>query len=230
MGVNTDTKLEYNNYIVSYNSGNKKYEANELYKGILCTAASELSTQKFYDIDNDIIIGEKTFYVLEDGDTTELIEGRIAKEGEVSLIMNMNIDENGKGTTERVTVAWCSDENLCKIDGEWDNTKGPITALRYLKNSISNWAWLSKIQVILPTYNQITQVNENLYYNLPTWLYENTATNDNHLRAYWTSDNDSNKTYMSFSMDIGIIYRYNIYNSDNIGVRPVITISKTQLV
>lgn len=34
---------------------------------------------------------------------------------------------------------------------------------------------------------------------------------------------------MSFSMDIGIIYRYNIYNSDNIGVCPVITISKTQL-
>ena len=49
-----------------------------------------------------------TFFVLEDGDTTTLTDGRIAQAGEVSLIMNKNL---GKA------VAWVTKEDYLAAGG-----------------------------------------------------------------------------------------------------------------
>ena len=72
--------------------------------------------------------------------------------------MNQNIGER---------VAWCNDQTLCKIDGNWDNTKGPITANEYLSSQTSDW----EVAPYLPTKEQIKGAYTG---SMPTWLYDYT--------------------------------------------------------
>ena len=219
----SSSSMTVGDYTVSYNSTKKTYEATE--KGntpqveALCTAKTTATTGNVpsgnyaYGDEYTCELGdndEKTFFVLEtNGDN-------------VSLIMNKNIDSNGKGTTSGNTVAWCKsgDDNSCAADG----------ALEYLKTSTTGWTKLTESQINLPTYDQIYKAAGNKDSGLSTWLKGNLHVNNSAPHAYWTSTpraSISNDAWAVFyggrmnSSGVGLGYAY--------GVRPVITVSKSQL-
>ena len=135
--------------------------------------------------DNDI----KTFFVLEtNGD-------------DVSLIMNANVDSNGKAitssdATDKGLVAWITDEDWAKAgrvvtdamkndDGACQNGNicltseyGPITAKSYLLSSTINWTKLNQSQIKLPTANQILTASGKTFNGsetvseISTWLID----------------------------------------------------------
>ena len=216
----TSSSMTIGDYTVSYNSTKKTYEATE--KGntpqveVLCTAKTTgnvASGNYTYGDEYTCELGDndaKTFFVLEtNGDN-------------VSLIMNKNIDSNGKGTTSGNTLAWCKSgsDNSCAADG----------ALEYLKTSTTGWTKLTESQISLPSYDQIYKAAGNKTSGLPTWLYGNLNDNYSDPSAYWTSS-----PYASHSRHAWYVYydghlAYNSVDLDGFsGVRPVITVSKSNL-
>ena len=219
----TSSSMTVGDYTVSYNSTKKTYEATE--KGntpqveVLCTAKTTATTGKVpsgnytYGDEYTCELGDndaKTFFVLEtNGDN-------------VSLIMDRNIDSNGKGTTSGNTVAWCKSgaNNSCAADG----------ALEYLKTSTTGWTKLTESQISLPSYDQIYKAAGNKTLGLPTWLYGNLNVNNSVPYGYWTSTPDA-----SYSNGAGNVSSFGNLSNDSVdigssnGVRPVITVSKSNL-
>ena len=242
----SSSSMTIGDYTVSYNSTKKTYEATE--KGntpqveVLCTAKTAATTGNVpsgnyaYGDEYTCELGdndEKTFFVLEtNGDN-------------VSLIMNKNIDSNGKGTTSGNTVAWVSKEDYIAAGGEdlsndegycqkgdmcAKNEYGPITAQKYLKNSTTSWTKLTESQISLPTSDQIYKAAGNKTSGLSTWLYGNLN--------YWTSTPYASNSYAAcFVSEDGRLFGdlygdsdfLNVDAGDSDGVRPVITVSKSQL-
>ena len=214
----TSSSMTIGDYTVSYNSAKKTYDAIE--KGntpqveVLCTAktGNVPSGNYAYGDEYTCELGDndaKTFFVLEtNGDN-------------VSLIMNKNIDSNGKGTTSGNTVAWCKsgEDNSCAADG----------ALEYLKTSTTGWTKLTESQISLPSYDQIYKAAGNKTSGLPTWLYGN-LNSSSAPYGYWTSSPGA-----SYSSDAWRVYSGGLLDTDNVvydsgyGVRPVITVSKSNL-
>ena len=216
-GVSQDgTTMTVGDYIVSYDKDNNKQIAQELYKGILCkavTTGNVPSGNYAYGDEYTCELGdndEKTFFVLEtNGDN-------------VSLIMNKNIDSNGKGTTSGNIVDWCKSgaDNSCAADG----------ALEYLKTSTTGWTKLTESQISLPSYDQLYKAAGNKTSGLSTWLYGNLNVNNSVPYAYWTStpyaSRSSNAWYVHSG---GSLSDVSVDGVDVIGVRPVITVSKSNL-
>ena len=231
----TDTTMTVGDYDVKYNQENKKYEAIE--KGntpqveVLCTAKTTATTGKVpsgnyaYGDEYTCELGdndEKTFFVLEtNGDN-------------VSLIMNKNIDSNGKGTTSGNTVAWCKSgsDNSCAADG----------ALEYLKISTTSWTKLTESQISLPTGQQIAKAGGDSSWTdsnytektLSTWLYGNLndmrVSSSSAPNAYWTSTPAASTSFSAWRVNYGGSLSRDIVALDSLsGVRPVITVSKSQL-
>ena len=218
----TSSSMTIGDYTVSYNSTKKTYEATE--KGntpqveVLCTAKTAATTGNVpsgnyaYGDEYTCELGDndaKTFFVLEtNGDN-------------VSLIMDKNIDSNGKGTTSGNTVAWCKSgsDNSCAADG----------ALEYLKNSTTSWTKLTESQISLPSYDQIYKAAGNKTSGLPTWLYGN-LNNRSTPYGYWTStpyaSNSRNAWYVRFG---GRLDFDDVGSGSYHGVRPVITVLKSNL-
>ena len=218
----TSSSMTIGDYTVSYNSTKKTYEATE--KGntpqveVLCTAKTTATTGNVpsgnyaYGDEYTCELGdndEKTFFVLEtNGDN-------------VSLIMNKNIDSNGKGTTSGNTVDWCKSgaDNSCAADG----------ALEYLKTSTTGWTKLTESQISLPSYDQIYKAAGNKTSGLSTWLYGN-LNNSSAPFGYWTStpyaSRSSNAWYVHSG---GSLSDVSVDGVEVIGVRPVITVSKFKL-
>ena len=217
-GVSQDgTTMTVGDYIVSYDKDNNKQIAQELYKGILCkavTTGNVPSGNYAYGDEYTCELGdndEKTFFVLEtNGD-------------KVSLIMNKNIDSNGKGTTSGNAVAWCKKSganNSCAADG----------ALEYLKTSTTGWTKLIETQISLPSYDQIYKAAGNKTSGLSTWLYGNLNVNNSAPYCYWTSTPNASNSHNAWSVDFdGNLDNYYVGNDADNGVRPVITVSKSQL-
>ena len=242
--VTTDSTMEIGDYTVSYNPTNKKYEANQLYKGILCQAVTTATTGnvpqgKFaYGDEYTCELGDndtKTFFVLETSDNN------------VSLIMNANVDSNGKAITstepkELGNVIWLSKEDYMAAGGEdlsmddrckrgglcATNEYGPITAEKSLKAKIKGWTKLVSSKVTLPTYDQIYKAAGNKELELPTWLYSNLKEIPI-LYGYWTSTPyDIYGAWCVDSYESSLNYASS-YTTVWVGIRPVITISKSQL-
>ena len=215
-GVSQDgTTMTVGDYIVSYDKDNNKQIAQELYKGILCTAKTGNIPSGNYAYGDEYTceLGDndaKTFFVLEtNGDN-------------VSLIMDRNIDSNGKGTTSGNTVAWCKSgaNNSCAADG----------ALEYLKTSTTGWTKLTESQISLPSYDQIYKAAGNKTSGLPTWLYGNLKVNNSVPYAYWTSTPFASYSGSAWSVDyVGCLSGSGVDSSNSTGVRPVITVSKSNL-
>ena len=220
-GVSQDgTTMTVGDYNVKYNQENKKYEAIE--KGntpqveVLCTAKTTgnvPSGNYAYGDEYTCELGDndaKTFFVLEtNGDN-------------VSLIMNMNIDSNGKGTTSGNTLAWCKSgsDNSCAADG----------ALEYLKTSTTGWTKLTESQISLPSYDQIYKAAGNKTSGLPTWLYGNLNVNNSVPYGYWTSTPYASNSYYAWVVNYDGLLNDNDVDFDNYyGVRPVITVLKSNL-
>ena len=217
----TSSSMTIGDYTVSYNSTKKTYEATE--KGntpqveVLCTAKTAATTGNVpsgnyaYGDEYTCELGDndaKTFFVLEtNGDN-------------VSLIMDKNIDSNGKGTTKGNTVACCKSgsDNSCAADG----------ALEYLKTSTTSWTKLTESQISLPSYDQIYKAVGNKTSGLPTWLYGNLNVNNRDPYGYWTSTPGASGSDIAWYVFYGdtLCYTGVVVAS---GVRPVITVSKSQL-
>ena len=217
-----ETTMVVGDYNVKYNQEKNKYEAIE--KGntpqveVLCTAKTTATTGKVpsgnyaYGDEYTCELGdndEKTFFVLEtNGDN-------------VSLIMNKNIDSNGKGTTSGNTVAWCKSgsDNSCAADG----------ALEYLKTSTTGWTKLTESQISLPSYDQIYKAAGNKTSGLSTWLYGN-LNYGSVPSAYWTSTPDASRSsHAWFVLYDATFTSYDVDSASSYGVRPVITVSKSNL-
>ena len=219
----SSSSMTVGDYTVSYNSTKKTYEATE--KGntpqveVLCTAKTAATTGNVlsgnyaYGDEYTCELGDndaKTFFVLEtNGDN-------------VSLIMDRNIDSNGKGTTSGNTVTWCKSgkDNSCAADG----------ALEYLKTSTTGWTKLIETQISLPSYDQIYKAAGNKTSGLSTWLYGNLNVNNSAPYCYWTSTPNASNSHNAWSVDFdGNLDNYYVGNDADNGVRPVITVSKSQL-
>mgnify|MGYP004470238301 CR=1 FL=1 len=217
----TSSSMTVGDYTVSYNSTKKTYEATE--KGntpqveVLCTAKTTATTGNVpsgnyaYGDEYTCELGdndEKTFFVLEtNGDN-------------VSLIMNKNIDSNGKGTTSGNTVAWCKSgsDNSCAAD----------RALEYLKNSTTSWTKLTESQISLPSYDQIYKAAGNKTSGLSTWLYGNLS-NSSAPSGYWTSTPRASNSRSAWYVYCGGGLYVDGVDYGYYGVRPVITVSKSNL-
>ena len=235
----SSSSMAIGDYTVSYNSAKKTYEATE--KGnapqveVLCTAKTTATTGNVpsgnyaYGDEYTCELGdndEKTFFVLEtNGDN-------------VSLIMNKNIDSNGKGTTSGNGVAWVTKEDYLAAGGTsndygsvGNNKFGPITAEKALKKNTKTWTKLTESQISLPSYDQIYKAAGNKFSGLSTWLYGNLKVNSSIPYGYWTSTPIASRSYGAWGVSYdGYLGGYNDvgYDSNN-GVRPVITVSKSNL-
>ena len=257
-GVSQDgTKLVVGDYNVKYK--NDKLTASEPYNGVLCKAntnkvkatvyssgdpsqesswtkkevgllASESTSKYDIGVTYTCELGdgeENTFYVLEtNGDN-------------VSLIGGMNLGD---------IVAWVTKEDYLAAGGteddfgsEGNNKLGPITANKILKERTSGWIKLDEDQITLPSGQQIAtavsdtewkeSTGDSILVELPTWLNSHTKFTPGTL-GYWTSS--PNAYYDSYAWIVfhyGLVCNSNVVAKDDYGygVRPVITVSKSQL-
>ena len=234
--VTNDSKMTIGDYDVKYNEDKKKYEATKSGGTNPDTPSVKTLCTKKEGVDlNNLASGNeftcelgdndaKTFYVLEtNGDN-------------VSLIMNANIDSNGKAITpdnipdDKGLVAWSEDGSNHKDD---DESAQAITAKAYLSSSTTNWTKLNQSQIKLPTYEQVYKATGNKTSELLTWLYDNLngTTNDvSGVGGYWTASPNNDDTIIAW-----VVVRSGSIGSDavsipiNYGIRPVITISKSNL-
>ena len=255
-GVSQDgTTMTVGNYNVKYKDD--KLTASEPYKGVLCKAnttkvkatvyssgdpsqesswtkkevgllASEATSKYDVGVTYTCELGdgeENTFYVLEtSGDN-------------VSLIAGMNLG---------VTVAWVTKEDYLAAGGtesdygsEGNNKLGPITVNKILKERTSSWTKLDEDQITLPSGQQIAtavsdtdwkeSTGDSILVKLPTWLNSHTKFTPG-TWGYWTSS--PNAHYDSYAWDVfyyGLACNSSVADDDSYGVRPVITVSKSQL-
>jgi len=154
----------------------------------------------------------RTFYVLgEDGDN-------------VKLILNENLGG---------TVAWC-DQNG---DNPYDNVCAADGANAYLASQTSEWTKISQSQITLPDAQDIADAmgdsewndeNDTETYG-PDWMRTN-LDGDNGPYGYWTSTPYSADPSYAWHVDCyGNLVYNDVDNIDSRGVRPVITISKSNL-
>ena len=235
----TDTTMTVGDYDVKYNQENKKYEAIE--KGsstttALCTANKTKTSALVYNSGNPgqessytsqevgLLASESgayttgVTYTCELGDNESKTFFVLETNGDnVSLIAGFNLGS---------TVAWSSDGSNHKDE---DASAQAVTAKAALKERTSGWTKLTESQIALPTYDQIYKAAGNKTSGFPTWLYSYTKTPI--AFGYWTSTIDTSSTTLAWyvayvgafdeDMDVGYDSFY--------GVRPVITISKSQL-
>ena len=236
----TDTTMTVGDYDVKYNQENKKYEAIE--KGsstttALCTANTTKVSALVWAGNDDpgqessytrqevgLLASESEAYTPGVTYTCELGDGEsntfyvLEENGDnVSLIAGFNLEG---------TVAWCKpgSDNSCAADG----------AKAALKKRTSGWTKLTESQISLPSANQIATsagktFNENSGASgLPTWL--NSYTKTPVAYGYWTSTPYASYSYNAWYVNCdGTLRNYDVGNVDLSGVRPVITVSKSNL-
>lgn len=171
----------------------------------------------------DIDSGLKKFDLLEDGDTTTLTEstGRIAQPGQVSFIAH-----SYSGTE----VAWSSDGSNHKSD---DVSKQGLTAKEALENKTSSWAKIKEVGTIsLPTAGQIAAASGQVFNgkqisdsNLAKFLRGGSTSRT----QYWTSTPVTNTSDRVWAVRSSGLVRTTVSGTTFAGVRPVITISKSDV-
>ena len=236
----SSSSMTIGDYTVSYNSTKKTYEATEKSNAlVLCKAVTELSTQTYISNLDGNSHTEKTGVLASDGDpyaygveyTCELGDGEQnifyvldSSNDTVSLIMSKNIGTDGKETTSEY-VSWCTDADY--DNGGDDSSCNGSGVKEYLSNSTKNWTKLTLDQITIPTEVQIKSQfikGTNIFGNdsemIKPWLNENLIHSKD---GYWVYG------IMSVS-EYGVLEnnKYCSY-SCQVGVRPVITISKSQL-
>ena len=239
--ANTDVKLNLGvslAYIQTTDSGSTSgggSTTNVLCKAVTTATTGNIPTGNYaYGDEYTCELGdneEKTFFVLEtNGDN-------------VSLIMDRNIDSNGKGTTSGNTVAWVSKEDYIAAGGtesdygnSGNNNLGPITAEKYLKNSTTSWTKLTSSQISLPTGQQIATAGGDSAWTggndtmtiLPAWLNGN-LNSDSGIYGYWTSTPSASNSNIAWRVNFSGYLNGDYVRDSYNGVRPVITISKSDL-
>ena len=171
----------------------------------------------------------ETFFVLEDGNNTILKKGDgtlhyqtddigTTNKGEVSLIMDKNIDNS--------SMYWCksgfSSTDTCNGDG----------VIEALKNKTNSWSNTSILEINLPTYAQIKQANDGETTQLKEWLIGNLYNNPDNTSlpyGYWTSTGSTNIAWSGCWVNYGGNLGISSFNGNIYGIRPIITVSKSEL-
>ena len=187
----------------------------------------------------------KTFYVLETNGNN------------VSLIMNANVDSNGKAITpsnipeDNGKVQWVTKEDYLAAGGtesDWNKTNstfgnnnlGPITAKKTLETNTKSWVKLTNVQITLPTASQIATAvgknfdNENVVDigANAEWLYDymyGRKNSINGISGYWTSTPNANNVILVWAVSRGGQVSTSTNTPSGLGIRPVITIPKSQI-
>ena len=211
---------------VTYDSTNKKYVASE--KGstpaveVLCTKKDgvDLSNLTYGNEFTCHLDSDRTFYVLEtNGDN-------------VSLIMDRNFTDD----TVLKELAWCmadgDDNTTCKSI----NSEEEGTPLKHIQDTFG-----ANVKVSFPTASQIatasgkTLNNPDTISGLAIWLYDYLNNEDDSVSeagAYWTASRNDDDSTRAWKVDrSGTMDNSETYVGDGTatGVRPVITIQKSQL-
>ena len=157
---------------------------------------------------------DRTFYVLE------------ATGDNVSLIMDRNFTDEYDIVSE--TLAWCTDDGRNNTTCENINSKEQMP-LTYIQNTFD----IFDIDISFPTFDQVYKAAGNKNSELPMWLYDyldGTPNSISGVYGYWTSSPNSDYTNSAVSVSYdGVIHTNSVNNSSENGVRPVITLSKSQL-
>ena len=232
------TTMTVNEYDINYDAKKNQYVATKQEAKKLCRAATaeEVTTgnvpQGNYAYGDEYIcdVGDgidRIFFILEDGDATTLTKGDFstthyqtdnlgtASAGEVSLIMNQNVGS---------TLKWCSSTYSKTCNGDIVRSN--------LKTQTSSWTAEEIISIDLPTYAQIYAVNKSERFSQKTWLFDYSRNNIHNvdIHGYWTSTQHASyetgawAVYENGRLDVGTKGL-----GGNHGIRPVITIPKTQL-
>ena len=235
----TSSSMTVGDYTVSYNSAKKTYEATE--KGsstttALCTAnTSKVSALVWAGNANPgqessytrqevgLLASESGAYTPGVTYTCELGDGEsntfyvLEENGDnVSLIAGFNLGD---------TVAWDSRGSNHKDE---DVSKQAVIAKAALKERTSGWTKLTESQKNLPTYDQIYKAAGNKTRGLSTWLYSYTKTPV--AFGYWTSTPDASYSDRAWIVNFGGSLFSNLVDIGSpSGVRPVITVSKSNL-
>ena len=220
--------INIDGYDVTYDDENKKYEARELYKGILCIKKDGVDLSNLtYGNEFTCELGDndsKTFYVLE------------ISENNVSLIMNANIDSKGKAVTSESTdkglAAWSSDGDNHKDE---DESVQAVTAKASLKERTVGWTRLIQSQITMPEVEQLTVASGKTFdptignTGLAEWLYINLFSSEAPY-GYWTLTPNQKFIHYAWCMSHHANLNYNLVDKTNLmGIRPVIIIPKSQL-
>lgn len=156
--------------------------------------------------------GNKIFYVLDKkSDTSNIL-----------LIMDRNYDDD--------TLSWCDQRGPNPDNGSLCNADGLQDKLKEIKH---NWNNSLILDVLLPTYDQIYNVNMGADLTLTPWLYENLDGDRSTSLAegYWTSSARSATIY-------GVCYGYfdgrlgfsiSVRDDGRNGIRPVIVVKKSNM-
>ena len=173
-----------------------------------------------------ITIGDK--YICNLGDGIERTFYLLKKEGNnIKLIMDENLGDN---------VAWCD----LNGDEYWDNICDANGAKAHLASQTSEWKKLFQTQITLPKGQDIADAMGDTEWNSenktgivgPDWMKTNLGS-DSGLYAYWTSTPASpREEYFNYAWMVsynGVLAWGEVENNESRGVRPVITISTTEL-
>ena len=207
-----ETKLVVGDYNVKYNQEKNKYEATEKESSSLICDLQEGTSQTVGAKYTCHLDSDRTFYVLEtSGDN-------------VSLIMDRNFTDDIVST-----VAWCIDGGSDNATCKNINSKEEGTPLKHIQDTFG-----ANVVVSFPTSNQIFRA---LPGGMQAWMHGNLSS-DIAPVAYWTASPTSNFSsradYVNYD---GELYSMLVYDSDesgiivskNFGVRPVITVLKSNL-
>ena len=213
--VTTDSKMTVGDYDVAYNEDNKKYEATEKGTTSLICDLQEGTSQTVGSKYTCHLDSDRTFYVLEiSGDN-------------VSLIMDRNFTDD-----VIKAVKWCVAGESNNTTCESINSLGEGTPLKRIQKTFGN-----DVHVSIPSAEQVATAaskqfdssnNNGEVDGLPVWLYEN-LDGDSAPYGYWLS-NIKTPYYEAWGVyNSGQITVDTVDNNYHYGVRPVITISKSQL-
>ena len=239
------TTMTVGDYDVKYNQEKNKYEAKE--KGtssteVLCKANTEQVTALVWNgtppptLDSSytrekvgLLASEATSkydigvtYTCELGDGEQNTFYVLETNGDnVSLILGMNLGNE---------VAWSEDGNNHKDD----ESAQAVTAKATLKERTSAWTKLNEGQITLPTGQQIATAGGDTKWNNSTygngissakWLCSYTDVNK---LGYWTSSPTTDGNYNAWLVHSTCTINSTM-TTEKMGIRPVITISKSQL-
>ena len=232
--VTTSSKMTLGSYEVAYNPTSKKYEATEKETSSLICDLQEGTSQTVGAKYTCHLDKDRTFYVLSSDSST------------VDLLMAENFtDGDGTNGTIPKTVAWCTDGGLDnKICMNINTTGSAAPVGKDYIGHITNVFNKSGLEVSFPTPEQLLKVDGKSYpesYELSAkWLYDNlTKYGENgdqiegpykgvfgYLTASYDPDNSEGVLLVTLE---GCISNDSVANSTDYGIRPVITISKSQL-
>ena len=214
--VTTDSKMTVGSYEVTYNEDNKKYEATEndgdlsticeLQEGTSQTVGAKYTCH----LDSD-----RTFYVLE------------TSEDKVSLIMDKNFTDD----TVSTYIGWCMDGSEDNTECENIITKEDGRPLKHIQDTFG-----TNVEVSIPSASQIALTtgktfDGTLVSGLSTWLYDHFDVTGSikDVFCYWTSTIDTSNHLSVWNVTQDGNLGVTKINQGACSIRPVITISKSQL-